>query len=373
MNNESFFQSVQLLLNLMSEKRQNAMNRGEYYNIFEVLNLSTDEVRLHSMFIADLLNPNGKHGLGAKPLKYFIQILGLDFDEESICGCNVRREYVIGPISQDQTSGGNIDILLTIGNYLIIIENKIYAGDQPRQLLRYHNFAGSNPHTLVYLTLGGVQPSGSSTNGLVCSTHYTCISYRKDIARWIEQCLIMALSKPLIREILQQYLYIIKNLTDTIMEEDDKSKIFALMDKYPDVVLTIRKEDWYYRKHLVSKYVIEPFKEWCKERQYNCHIGFEFENQDRGVWFGMSFPECKKCLAVKFVKQDFQEACYGIGEPDINDPGSIVMSEMIAFEKYKSWSVDIAKDIISYKVLDYVCEKMEHLTTEIRLHPEKIL
>lgn len=66
--------------------------------------------------------------------------------------------------------------------------------------------------------------------------------------------------------------------------------------------------------------------------------------------------------------------CYLIKrEPDINDPGSIVMSEMTAFEKYKSWSVDIAKDIISYKVLDYVCEKMEHLTTEIRLHPEKIL
>lgn len=212
MNNESFFQSTQILLNLISEKKQRAIERGEYYNIFEVLNLSTDEVRLHSSFIADLLNPKGKHGLGVKPLNSFLKILGLDFDEETLGNCNVKREYVIGSISADQTSGGNIDILLTIGDYLIIIENKIYAGDQPRQLVRYHNFAKSRPHhSLVYLTLGGDKPSDSSADELVYGKDYKCISYRKDITEWIEECLSMAVAKPLIRETLQQYLFIIKH------------------------------------------------------------------------------------------------------------------------------------------------------------------
>ena len=42
------------------EKRK----RGENFNIFRVLGLSTSEVRLHSAFLAELLNPNGDHGLG---------------------------------------------------------------------------------------------------------------------------------------------------------------------------------------------------------------------------------------------------------------------------------------------------------------------
>ena len=372
MNNESFFQSTKILLNLISEKKQRAIERGEYYNIFEVLNLSTDEVRLHSSFIADLLNPKGKHGLGVKPLNSFLKILGLDFDEETLGNCNVKREYVIGSISADQTSGGNIDILLTIGDYLIIIENKIYAGDQPRQLVRYHNFAKSRPHhSLVYLTLGGDKPSDSSADELVYGKDYKCISYRKDITEWIEECLSMAVAKPLIRETLQQYLFIIKTLTDTIMEEEDKSKLFALMDKYPDVVLAIMKEDWSYRKYLVSTYVTNPFKEWCSQRQYVCNIGFEFENQDKGVWFGISLPGWKKRVAVWFENQNYQKAYYGIGEPNINDSGSIVAIEKSAFEKYSSWSVDIAKDLITNKVFDYVCEKMELIMTKIRMNPEK--
>ena len=372
MNNESFFQSAQLLLNMITEKKRQALDRGEYYNVFEVLNLSTDEVRLHSALIADLLNPKGKHGLGMKPLKSFIQILGLDFDDAVLENCNVKREYVIGPISQDNTSGGNIDILLTIGKYYIVIENKIYASDQPGQLRRYYNFAKSKSFdlTLIYLTIGGDKPSESSSGGLVCDKDYKCISYRKDIAGWIEQCLIMAISKPLIRETLQQYMYIIKTLTDTIMEENDKSKLFALMDKYPDVVLAIRKEDWGYRKHLVWTYVIEPFKKWCEQRQYDCHIGFEFENQDSGVWFGISRPGWKKCIAVEFRNQDFKDAYYGIGEPDIKEE-YLTMTEMTKFEKYQSWTIDIAKDLISGAVFNYVRDVFEQTMTEINENPEK--
>ena len=34
---------------------------GENFNIFEVLGLTTNEVRTHSAFIAELLNPKGSH------------------------------------------------------------------------------------------------------------------------------------------------------------------------------------------------------------------------------------------------------------------------------------------------------------------------
>ncbi len=254
-----------------------------------------------------------------------------------------------------------MDILLTIGNYHIVMENKINAGDQPRQLLRYHNFANHHPHILVYLTLDGKMPSVNSAAGLECGKHFVCISYKNDISRWIERCLSMAISKPLIRETLHQYLYILKTITDTIMEENDKTQLFTLMDKYPDVVSSIRSEEWGYRQHLVFTHIITPFKEWCKQKGYTYHQGLEFENQDSGVWFGIALSEQNKYIAVKFNKRDYNDAVYGIGEPDINDPYTIIIPVMNAFEKYQSWSIDIAKDIINRKVFHYVCEIIEQI------------
>lgn len=38
------------------------LESGNAFNVFEIINVTTDEVRLHSKFIAELLNPNGSHG-----------------------------------------------------------------------------------------------------------------------------------------------------------------------------------------------------------------------------------------------------------------------------------------------------------------------
>lgn len=369
----SFFESARILLDLINGKKQQALQRGEYYNVFDVLNLSTDEVRLHSAFIADLLNPKGKHGLGAKPLKSFTKILGQDFEDEALRSSEVYREFVIGTKSQDQTSGGTIDILLNIGGYQIIIENKIYAADQPRQLLRYHNFAKSKPHSLVYMTLDGDAPSDNSSGGLVGGKDYICKSYRNDITRWIEQCLGMAIARPLIRETLQQYLKTIRILTDTDMEENDKSALYEIMDRYTDVTLAIMRSEWGYRQHLVYSHIIKPLQGWCKQKQYICHIGPEFENQGSGVWFGISQEGWKKLIVVKFNQSDYRRSVYGIGERDMDKHDDILMQEEIPVERYADWSVDIAKDIISGKVLDYVCGKFEEIMAGIISNPKKIL
>ena len=50
------------------EKRK----RGEYFNIFNTLRLWSEEVRLHSRFLAELLNPNGNHGMGNAFLCQFL-------------------------------------------------------------------------------------------------------------------------------------------------------------------------------------------------------------------------------------------------------------------------------------------------------------
>ncbi len=49
--------------------------RGEVFNIYEILNLKTNEVRTHSRFIAELLNPTGTHLKGKVFLVEFKNIL----------------------------------------------------------------------------------------------------------------------------------------------------------------------------------------------------------------------------------------------------------------------------------------------------------
>ena len=94
-------------------QQEERRKRGENFNIFNVLGLSSSEVRLHSAFLAELLNPNGDHGLGNKFLKAFIEIVigkktNLDFDTRS---AKTYVEYDIGAISEDYKEGGRIETL----------------------------------------------------------------------------------------------------------------------------------------------------------------------------------------------------------------------------------------------------------------------
>lgn len=147
--------------------QETAMSNGEYFNMFEILGVSRNEVRLHSAFIADLLNPKSRHGLGDACLKCFLDENNIDIEiaTETV---NVSVEYYIGPVSKDGNRGGRIDILIEdLHNHVIVIENKIDAEDQPSQLLRYHNFIQDNKKNgiLIYLTKDGHEASEISTKG----------------------------------------------------------------------------------------------------------------------------------------------------------------------------------------------------------------
>ncbi len=110
------------------------LDRGEKYNIFNILEMATKEVRLHSAFIANLLNPKGEHGCGDLFLTNFLtlvlkQQIPHNFKTKEI-QCYV--EYYIGPVSGEY--GGRIDILVQDSTYALIIENKIYAKENGAEL-----------------------------------------------------------------------------------------------------------------------------------------------------------------------------------------------------------------------------------------------
>lgn len=124
-------------IHLLIEKHEQIYReKGENYNLFQVINMTSDETKVHSAMIADLLNPKGLHQMGDIFLKLFInklkQQLKLDKDFE-FSNPTVECEKHIGAISENKDAGGRIDIYISDKNHHIAIENKIYATDQENQ------------------------------------------------------------------------------------------------------------------------------------------------------------------------------------------------------------------------------------------------
>jgi hypothetical protein len=180
---------------------------GENFNVFRILKLETREVRMHSAFLGELLNPVGSHGLKDTFLRLFTELIG--FSEFQTATARLVVEYDIGRITADYLQGGRIDIYLESQGRYIFIENKIYANDQLNQLERYHAYR--KDARLLYLTLAGEPPTKWGAGSLT-ATQYDCIAYQDHIMRWLEQCRQAATAHPLVRETIAQYQHLINYL-----------------------------------------------------------------------------------------------------------------------------------------------------------------
>lgn len=177
---------VRLILKKAEVEKKEADRRGESFNIFNVLGVTSDETRTHSAFIAELLDPNGSHGLGDQFLRSFVDTVDClrswNFDTKS---AKVHKELSIGGKNEDCSEGGRIDIAVESNGKAIIIENKIYAGDQEKQLVRYYNYGTkncSNGFRLLYLTLNGDDASKYSREKLVVNEDYYTVAYNHEIS-----------------------------------------------------------------------------------------------------------------------------------------------------------------------------------------------
>jgi hypothetical protein len=191
----------------------------DQFNIFQILRPSHDEVNLHSRFIFELLNPKGTHNLGNKFAKLFIDEVDVkDFDLE---GYEVYKEYK------------QIDVLLrNVGKkQAIIIENKIYAEDQYKQIERYYETLldeGYKEIHIIYLTLYGADPTEQSIGNLD-ATDIIKISYQNNINNWIEKCIEVASKYPSLRETFIQYQKLINNLTGGNINQMEMKEIIEVL------------------------------------------------------------------------------------------------------------------------------------------------
>ena len=268
---QQFFQEVASICALEQAQQEERNRKGENYNLFSILRIEDSELK-HSALIANLLDPKGSHGCGDAFLRAFFEIALKEraYPFEDCTLPDSYTEHYIGPIAGD--TGGRIDILVESSYYYrLIIENKIYAGDQDKQLIRYDNYGKTDleadRYLLVYLTLFGNEASeGSTAKGSAKEVDYLCLSYAEDILRWLEQCVRLAYDKPLVRESLNQYIQTIKQLTYQDMNQENIQKIIDLAVDHPEVVATLSSKLDAIAQGIIEKYIFPELRKYADKK-----------------------------------------------------------------------------------------------------------
>ncbi len=232
-------------VNLISANHdKNKKNKGVDFNIFEVLKVSTDEVKI-CRILFELLNPKGSHNNGDLYLKHFIEdVLKMkNFNYKNVI---VHREYLL-------KSHRRIDIVIENETHFIPIEVKINAEDQELQCFDYYKVAKNS--NVYYLTLFGHTPTEYSAKGLTSNgsgyNEVTEISFEKNILDWLEKCLHDSDTKKSysIAVIIEQLIETIKTLTNQRKKE-----------KYMDIKKILQSSS----ENVQGAFAIEKSLKLCK-------------------------------------------------------------------------------------------------------------
>jgi len=208
---------------------------GEKYNLFMVAEIAHKEV-IMCRVLADLLSPQGKHCQGSRYLRLFWETISPKLPRQlelSIKNTKVTAEYVID-------ENRRIDITLEDGKIFVPIEVKIWAGDQPKQVADYHEFAKKKNKNnvnvpVLYLTVDGHEPSDFSKAG-VGKDDYVSLSFKDDILTWLEACALENTPETTVpvRENLRQLIAAIKSLCGKSEDAEMENEIFKLVTKDDD-------------------------------------------------------------------------------------------------------------------------------------------
>ena len=87
----------QNLLDEVKDEKSKSLNKGDLFNIFGIIGKSSDEVKIHSKFLAMLLNPKGKHGCGDAFLRTFCKTTSIDISRFDLDKAEVLQSIVLAP------------------------------------------------------------------------------------------------------------------------------------------------------------------------------------------------------------------------------------------------------------------------------------
>ncbi len=190
-----------------------ARDEAPDFNLFRQMGLETSEL-LHSRFLAGLLDPEGAHGQAHLFLNTFLGLVALRQPAFSEVRSRCQEGRWVVEVEKP-IAGGRMDIVVwnRALSAVLVIENKIYAYEQPQQLSRYgewlkHKQRDFSTQSLIYLTLRGEK---SYTHANV---PYIGLSYEEDISGWLSQIVKHTPHLPVrVHGVLLQYLDTIRSLS----------------------------------------------------------------------------------------------------------------------------------------------------------------
>ena len=372
-NLQRLLDEVRLIRRKADVERREADRRGENFNIFNILGVTSDETRTHSAFIAELLDPSGSHGLGNQFLQSFVDTDDcLRYWNFATKSAKVLKELSIGGKNEDCSEGGRIDIAVESNGKAIIIENKIYAGDQEKQLVRYYNYGATNcPNgfRLLYLTLDGSDASEWSKGELTLNEDYYAIAYNHEISDWLQRCIESSARHPLVRETLIQYQNLINQLTMNSMDKNSQEELLELMSdpKNIDSICSILSLEAKWRERIFKVHVLAPLKEKFQ--------GMDIELKNRGV--NIKRPEWKQYIRLDWGNTLGKNAAIGI---TTNIAGPKVKQKIDCFSGPKSYAPSdwwpygwkkldetywTISQMVNGNLAEYLCQEIDMIVNEI--------
>jgi hypothetical protein len=372
-------------------------HKGEKFNIFSILNMERKEVETHSMFLYELLNPDGSHYQGTKYLEMFIKdVLELsDFDYKHV---KVGRETFTD-------TSRRIDFTIENDKYYIAIEMKIDAGDQDEQLDDYFTFAkkqGKENTKVYYLSLDGKEANPKSVKNE--ETEYETISFQSDIIEFIEKSIEKSVSLPIVRETLIQYKTLIKKITNQTTQEitmqvekmintPEMAKSATMMAQNLGHVWALREVKFWrdltdkLEEYLTNKkgWMITYDDVFC-DKQDNL-----IESNDEIANILAKYRKKNYCCGVTIQKDDFELYLYSWTNDNLNfqiekskniDNIANICNITKKFEDDKRWTtskyqVNFSKDYINptYDIFDdkKLEEIVKNVAKEVESYMDKII
>ena len=316
-----------------------------------------------------MLDPEGTHNKGFLFLKLFLkECLNITEKEFDVNNIVVKREEIL--------DNGRIDILIKNSkNQKIFIENKIYAGDQEKQLVRYNEL---KPYKMVYLTLYGHDASQNSKGSLEKGKDYVLISYKSHIKQWLEKCEKESKNDSLLNAILKQYIILVKDLTNQSRSKEMADKLIKKILENKEnlssafeigkVIPSLKKE--------IIKILLETINNNEISKQNNLKFK-EYNSIDKPYYgFSSKINNTDIAIAFEFQNSNFNNLVYGIIEPKTDENLKQHLQKyqskyknsqwplVIDMEKYNCWYDKDFIDILSRKnskLINRMIEKTKEL------------
>ena len=156
---------------------------------------------------------------------------------------------------------GRVDIVLFSSENIIVIENKINAEDQPKQLQRYFEACinlgySSSKIYILYLNKSGV-PITNHGKGNLRDEQFGRVNYKEDIIQWLDLCASEVKIYPHIEQNILQYKRLVSVLTgdnksakmkkshiDLLYQDDNFKLAYELSQSFDGLQIDLQKNVW---------------------------------------------------------------------------------------------------------------------------------